>query len=345
MNPLSQQLKPGLSRRGFLGEAALASAAAFASVTVPGMRTANADPATIRVTDGGPGSAGAIWRPLIDSGAYPLPKDLKIEWVNGTPGQVQLQLATGAANVAVFGALGVAELQPRGSDIVIFGPALNNHGRWIVRDNSNIRSVKDLPGKTIASLNEASDTFRQARLAALQHGIDLKKDSRLVFGAPTANVALFERGDVDVVITIEPTATRLVARGAREIARTGDLWRDATGDNTPLFLVGLAAHRQWAEQNRTTTAALANVLVDIHRKIRAKPQILSELHKEFGIPDSERAAIELLPKRLVDVYGVDWGKPVFNNIERQIDEAVKAGILAKRPDKTIYDASINVTTG
>ena len=123
------------------------------------------------------------------------------------------------------------------------------------------------------------------------------------------------------------------------------MWREATGDNTPLFLVGLAAHRQWAEQNRATTAALANVLVDIHRKLRAKPQILSELHKEFGIPDSERAAIELLPKRLIDVYSVDWGKPVFGNIERQIDEAVKAGILAKRPDKTVYDSTINLTTG
>ena len=46
-------------------------------------------------------------------------------WVNGTPGQVQLQVATGAANVAVYGALGAAEIAPRGSDIVIVGPALN----------------------------------------------------------------------------------------------------------------------------------------------------------------------------------------------------------------------------
>jgi len=334
-----------LSRRGFFGEAArgLAGAAASTTLLSPAWSAAAAEPAVIRMTDGGPGTAGAIWRPLIDGGAYPLPPGFKIDWVNGTPGQIQLQLANGAANVAVFGALGVAELAPRGSDIVIVGPALNNHGRWLVRDNSGIRTVKDLAGKTIASLNEASDTFRQARLAALQHGIDLKKDTTLVFGAPTANVALFERGDVDAVITIEPTATRLVARGAREIARTGDLWREATGDSAPLFLVGLAAHREWAEQNRATVTALANGLVTIHRGLRANPQKLAELHKEFGIPDSERAAIELLPKRLIDIYSVDWGKPVFSNIERQIDEAVKVGILAKRPDKPVYDVSIAVT--
>ena len=45
----------------------------------------------------------------------------------------------------------------------------------------------------------------------------------MVFGLPIMNVALFERGD-DAVITIEPTATRLIARRARD-ARVGDMWR------------------------------------------------------------------------------------------------------------------------
>jgi NitT/TauT family transport system substrate-binding protein len=327
------------SRRDFLSEAALALAASsFAGFP---LRTAAA-PAAIRVTDGGPGTAGAIWRPLIDSGAFPLPPQFKIDWVNGTPGQVQLQLATGAANISVFGALGAAEIAARGSDIVIVGPALNNHGRWIVRDNSDIRTPRDLIGKTIATQHEASDTFRHARLAAELNGIDLKKETKLIFGPPTANVALFERGDVDAVITIEPTATRLVARGAREIARTGDLWRAATGDAAPLFLVGLAAHRQWAEQNRTAVSAFVNVLVNVHRHIHAEPEHLSALHKEFGIPDSERAAIDLLPKRLVDIYSVDWGKPVFANIDRQIEEAIKVGILAKRPERPLYDPDLAV---
>jgi NitT/TauT family transport system substrate-binding protein len=329
-----------MNRRGFLMGSALALA------TVPAglwpMR-ALAAPTTLRVTDGGPGTAGAIWRPLYDAGAVKLPDGLTIDWVKGSPGQVQLQLATGAANVSVFGALGAAELNGRGSDIVIFGPALNNHGRWIVRDNSPYRSPRDLIGKTIATQHEASDTFRHARLAALLNGIDLKKDTKLVFGPPTANVALFERGDVDAVITIEPTVTRLVARGAREIARVGDMWREATGDAAPLTLVGQAAHRPWVEQNRGLASAIANALVEMHRQLHRNPQKLAELHREFGIPDSERAAIELLPKRIIDIYATEWGPAVFANIDKQIDEAVKAGILAKRPDKPVYDSSITVT--
>jgi NitT/TauT family transport system substrate-binding protein len=338
LSPVDQARR---TRRGFLRNAALASVSAGAAGSFAADR-ADAAPAPIRMTDGGPGTAGAIWRPLLEGGRYRLPDGLKIEWVNGTPGQVQLQLATGAANVSVFGALGVAELAPRGSDIVIFGPALNNHGRWIVRGDSPYRSPRDLVGKTIATQLEGSDTYRHARLAALLHGIDLKRDVRVVFGPPTANVALFERGDVDAVIAIEPTATRLVARGAREIARVGDMWRDATGDTAPLFLIGSAAHREWAEQNRNVTTAIAEIFVDMHRKLRAEPQRLAELHKEFGIPTSERAAIELLPKRLIDIYSTQWDSAVFANIDRQIDAGIKAGILAKRPDKPVYDSRITV---
>lgn len=331
-----------LSRRNLLSGGALALAGGAAAAFLPARR-AVAAPAAIRITDGGPGTAGAIWRPLYEAGAAALPRDLAIDWVKGTPGQVQLQLATGAANISVFGALGVAEVAARGTDIVIFGPALNNHGRWVVRDNSPFRSPRDLIGKTIATQHEASDTFRHARLAALLHGIDLKKDMKLVFGPPTANVALFERGDVDAVITIEPTVTRLVARGVREIARVGDMWREATSDSAPLFLIGQAAHRQWAEANRPTTNALAHALVELHRKVHANPQLLAERHKDYGIPDSERSAIELLPKRLVDIYSVDWGAPVFANIDRQIEEAVKAGILKEKSAAPVYDARVSIT--
>lgn len=332
----------GISRRGLLTQSALALAAASLTGVMPRGAFA-ATPDAIRITDGGPGSAGAIWRPLIDAAPPSFPGGAKIEWVNGAPGQVQLQLASGAANISVYGALGAAELALKGGNVVIIGPALNNHGRWIVRDNSGIRSLKDLAGRTIATQHEASDTYRHARLAARLNGFDLKADAKLIFGSPTANIALFERGDVDAVIAIEPTATRLIARGAREIARTGDLWREATGDSAPLFLVGLAADRTWAQANRALIGAYATTLASINRKLRKDPAVLSGLYKEFGIPADEKAAIELLPKRLTDIYGVDWDRPVFANIDRQIDEAVKVGILTKRPDKPVYDTSTNVS--
>lgn len=321
------------TRRRMLAAALGASAAAV--IGDPGAAGA-ATP--VRITDVVQGSAGALWRPLIQFGFVTLPEGLAFDWIGGSPGQVQLQLTAGAVNVSVFGAIGVAELAPRGFDILIFGPALNNHGSWVVRGDSPYRAPHDLIGKRIATQLEASDTYRHARLAALLHGIDLKKDVEVVFGPSTANVALFGRGDVDAVIAIEPTTTRLVAGGAREIARVGDMWHAATGDNAPLFLVGLAAHRDWIAQNRSLAGEIAHLFADLHRRLRAEPHIIGEQAASFGIPANERAAIELLPKRLPDIYAVDWNPAVFANIDRQIDAAVRAGIIPGRPDRPVYTA-------
>jgi ABC-type nitrate/sulfonate/bicarbonate transport system substrate-binding protein len=226
----------------------------------------------------------------------------------------------------------------RGADVVIFGAALNNHGRWIVRGGSGYRTPRDLRGKPIATQPETTDTYRQARIAAALNGLDLPRDYQIVHGPSTANLALFERGDVEAVIAIEPTATRLVAGGAREIARVGDMWRRATGDAQPLLLVGHATTRSWFEANRATAAAIARLLARINEEIRVRPQLLAEHHEAMGIPADEKAAIGLLPSRLADVYAVGWNAAVQQSLDRQLDAAVKLGIIPRRPSKPVYAA-------
>jgi ABC-type nitrate/sulfonate/bicarbonate transport system substrate-binding protein len=205
-----------------------------------------------------------------------------------------------------------------------------------VRDNSPYRSPKDLIGKRIATQPETTETFLQARIAAALAGLDLKRDFQLFFGPPTANLALFERGDVDAVILLEPTATRLVAAGAREIARVGDMWQEATGDSAPPFLAGRAAQRGWLDAHRALAKRIVDIEVGVNRQVVKNPQLLAELHGAMGIPDSERAAIELLPKRLAGSYATEWGPDVFEVIDRQINVAVKLGILTARPASPIY---------
>jgi ABC-type nitrate/sulfonate/bicarbonate transport system substrate-binding protein len=291
----------------------------------------------VRLSQAGPGSAGTITRPLIERAGPEATKGLKLSWVEANPGQIQLQLLSGALNIGAFGSAGAALSVEHGTDIVLFGPSLNNHGRWIVRDNSPYRAPKDLVGKRIATQPETTETFLQARIAAALIGLDLKRDFQLFFGPPTANLALFERGDVDAVILLEPTATRLIAAGAREIARVGDMWQEATGDRAPPFLVGLAAQRDWLTAHRATAKRIVELQIDVNDQVTKNPQLLAELHGAMGIPDSERAAIELLPKRLADIYPTAWGPEVFGVIDRQIEVAVKLGILQRAPTTPIYE--------
>ena len=65
------------------------------------------------------GSAGAVWRPLIEALPAPAEAGLVLDWIGGNPGQVQFQLLAGTLDVSVFGALGLADARAHDFDIVI----------------------------------------------------------------------------------------------------------------------------------------------------------------------------------------------------------------------------------
>ncbi|WP_233235114.1 ABC transporter substrate-binding protein [Bordetella sp. LUAb4] len=326
-----------MNRRDFLQTAGAAVALGLLPGALNAALAAEAqDKKKVRITLPSAGSAGSAWRPLVEK--YKLDQDLGIalDWVTADPGKMQVQLSAGSLDVGVFGSVGLATLANRGSDIVLFGPALNNHGRWIVRGDSPYKSPKDLIGKRIATTAETSETYQQARIAASLTGLDLKKDVKVIFGSPTANLALFERGDVDGIITLEPTATRLVGRGAREIARVADIWKEATGQTDDPFLVGLAASKTWYEQNQATAAKLATLFERIGTTIAAHPDSLKPIAAELGLKADETQAIDLLPQRLAPTYATKWDASVFATIDKQIEVAVKLGLLDAAPSRKLY---------
>lgn len=292
--------------------------------------------ADVRITLPSAGSAGSAWRPLIERHKLNTDRSLRLNWVTADPGKMQVQLSAGSLDVGLFGAVGLATLVNRGSDIVLFGPALNNHGRWIVRGDSGLRNPKDLVGKRIATTPETSETYQQARVAASLIGIDLKKDVSVLHGSPTANLALFERGDVDAIITLEPTATRLVARGAREIARVSDIWKQATGQQDDPILVGLAASRSWYESNTATATKLCALFQRVNGLVRQQPEQLRAIAQELGLKSDEERAAELLPSRLSPAYATRWDAGVFSTIDKQIKVAHKLGMLDRVPARKIY---------
>lgn len=307
---------------------------ALAGMGVPQDAAFAANGLPVKLTSGGPGSAetlaAALFKALPD-----LTQGLDLEWVGGDPGQVQTLLLSGAVQSSAYGALGAAEAQLKGNDIVIFGPKISNHGAWLVRGDSPYQHPRDLKGKRIATLPQTSDTYRQARMAAALHGLDLRKDFEVIHGAPIANLALFNRGDVDAIIAIEPTATRIIGNGAREIANVAEQWKEATGDTAPLFLVGNGARREWIDANRPTAKRVAEAFLAVNALIRKAPDLAAKYHKAIGIPDTETAAIKLLPQRLSRIFLPTWGDAEFANIDRQMAEAVKLGLLAKKPERPI----------
>ena len=319
-----------MQRRHFL------KSVAGASLAVASWRASASNPAPVRVTLPSPGSAGSAWQPMAKQLGLGQDADLSIDWVTADPGKMQVQLSAGSLDVGVFGAVGLATLRQRGSDIVLIGPALHNHGRWLVRGDSAFRKPADLRGKRIATTAETSETYQQARIAASLNGLDLKKDVQVIHGAPIANLALFERGDVDAIITLEPTASRLIGRGAREIARVADIWKEATGEQEDPVLVGLAANRKWLQANENTAAKLVRVFQRLNGAISENPDLLLGIAPQLGFKPEEEEAIQLLPDRLAPAYATKWDDSTFRTIDRQVEVAVQLGLLAKAPAEPLY---------
>jgi ABC-type nitrate/sulfonate/bicarbonate transport system substrate-binding protein len=332
-----------MNRRDLLKSAAAAASGAFLSFHGLSSRAQSAGGAAgttadnpIRILLPAPGTAGAAWRPLINQLRLNENPALNLDWLLSDPGAMQTQLTSGALDIGSFGSVGLATLANRGSDIVLFGAALNNHGRWLVKGDSPYKSPRDLIGKTISAPAQTSETYQQAQIAASLSGIDLKKEIKVIHGSPVANMALFERGDVDGILTLEPTASRLVARGAREIARVADLWNKGTGQTGAPFLVGLAAQRRWLDANHDTAVRIAAIFAKVNGAIRADPALLNGVTGALGLKPDETRAAALLPLRLTDSFATAWDNNVFAMIDKQIDVAVELGILAKRPANKIY---------
>ena len=137
-------------------------------------------------------------------------------------------------------------------------------------------------------------------MAAALHKLDLQKDYQVIFGSSVANIALFNRGDVEAVIGIEPTSTRLVAQGHREIARVADQWQEATGDTAPLSLVTCAATRAWVDKNAETSRRVGQLALDVNKRFVADPTVVRDplIYRPMGFKDTDTAIIDLLVERL-----------------------------------------------
>jgi NitT/TauT family transport system substrate-binding protein len=350
-----------LTRRSFLHKAALfgavgavgslggISAAEAATRASRSLHPATSSLGKLRVS--GPAPSWNLSDVAQGSGAIDTPVELQLGVVNGVnhnidfkyvgsasqPGQGQLDFVAGDIDTTSFGPSGAAIAALQGYDIVIAGPSLLNHSRWIVRGGSKYKTVADLKGKTVATTLPSSDTYRAIKLALATIGLDFETDFQVVTGSPVANLALFERNGVDAYIAIEPTATELVGGGAYQICTTGQLWERGTGSDAQFFLNGPSFYRSFANSHQKLVEAYTEIQFVVNDYVKAHPEITQKYAAWYGISKTAgAAAFELLPKRLPIIYGNQWDESVTADIDLQIQWGVKEGIIKSTPPKKVY---------
>lgn len=105
-----------------------------------------------------------------------------------------------------------AHLKSKGEEVRILSGAAFGGAALVVREDANIASPVDLRGKKIATPQFGNTQDVACRAWLSEQGFEVTKTGGEVLVIPTANpdqLALFQRGQIDGVWTVEPWVSRL----------------------------------------------------------------------------------------------------------------------------------------
>jgi len=178
------------------------------------------EPPTIRVGWTIPAEESKYWMMRRPDKFPNLGKGYKIEWsqFQGTTPMTQALIA-GALDCATQGVLPIAQSMDKEtlSVYVIAQHVGEKPGSfsvyWAVKDDSPIRKVEDLKGKTVGISIIGGGTQGPFNLMLKRHGVDPDKDIKLVEVAFPLSEDALRQGRVDATNFVQPFAARAEAKG------------------------------------------------------------------------------------------------------------------------------------
>jgi len=177
--------------------------------------------------------------------------------------------------------LWVSRLRADGDDVALV-PYSTAVGAIMVREDSPIRAVGDLAGRSLGVAGGALDKswlLIQA-MAERDAGLDLAKQSRVAFGAPPLLQQKAIEGEFDAVLNFWHFCARLEANGFRRLIGADDAAK-ALGASGPVSALGYVFRERWAKDNQPAlagfvkaSAAAKDVLMHSDEEWRALAPIM-----------------------------------------------------------------------
>jgi NitT/TauT family transport system substrate-binding protein len=234
-----------------------------------------------------------------------------------------------------------AHLKSRGEEIRIVAGACSGGAALVVQQDGRIKTDKDFKGRKVATpqLGNTQDVAARAWLQSKGFRITMTGGDALV--VPTANpdqLALFQKGDMDAVWTVEPSVTRLVleAKG-RVYLEENTLWPDTGGKYVTTHLASSA--RFLKEQPALLKKWIA-AHVDLTAWINAHPDEAKKILNEEMKAETTKA----LPPQTLDEA---WKRlelthdPIRASLLKSADDAHRIGFIKDKPDLSrIYDLKL-----
>jgi len=265
--------------------------------------------------------------------------DVKIEWFVYNAGPTAMEaIFTRAVDITYVGPNPAinAHLKSRGEEIRIVAGACSGGAALVVQADGRIKTDADFKGKKIATpqLGNTQDVAARAWLQSKGLRVTMTGGEALVI--PTANpdqLALFKKGDLDAVWTVEPWVTRLqLEAGGKLYLDEGALWPDGQYVTTHL-VSSVKFLRDRPELLKKWIAAH----VELTQWINDNPVEAKRIFNEEIKAETTRA----LPAATLDGA---WPRlklthdPVRASLLKSAEDAHRIGFIKQKPDLSrIYD--------
>lgn len=203
-------------------------------------------------------------RTVMESGELEKATGYKINWrMFGGGGDVIKAMASGDVQIGEAGSSPIVAAASQGQDIKLFWilDDIADAEALIVRNGSGIKSVKDLPGKKVAT-PFVSTAHYQLMAIMKTDGVDAKKVNVMNLRPPEI-AAAWERGDIDAAFIWDPVLSKIKGNGTMiESSKTIGAKGFPTFD-------GLIVNAKWAAQNEAFMVGLVKVLAKADENYRS----------------------------------------------------------------------------
>lgn len=245
-------------------------------------------------------------------------KDYTIEWFQfaGTAPQATA-LAAGGLDAATLASLSLAEaIDKVGLDVKVTGGIImevvpNFTSTWLVLENSGIKTIKDLKGKSLAVnvYGAALDHIQRALLR--KAGLDPEKDVKILEISFGLMETTLRRGDIQCGAFPQPFLFKATeAGGVRPLFRLGDI--------QPKFVQLINVFQtKFIEKNPEVVKAFLEDWKIASRYVQENPQEVRKVTSEVT-----KLPLDLLNKFLLtkeDFYRDPVGEPDFRTLQKNWD--------------------------
>jgi NitT/TauT family transport system substrate-binding protein len=226
----------------------------------------------------------------------------------------------------------------KGTNLRIIGGSASGGVKLVVNPDK-IKSLKDVKGKKIATpqLGNTQDVAFLNWISDQGWKVDAESGKGDVSVVRTDNKITpdaYKAGSIDGAWVPEPTASKLVAEGAKVLLDEADLW-----PNKEFVITNIIVRQDFLKEHPKAVEAVLKASVEANKWINANPdEAKAAANKQLEVDSGKALPTDVLDPAWKSIQFTN--DPLASTLNTEAEHAVKAGLLEDPLLKGIYDLTI-----